>query len=86
MASHDTEHAIIATAAAGSLSRKGLGLSDEEAKQLDGELGGGRAAVLVMCSEADVKTIADYLALEGGRAVSHPIDATALEDDSPPGG
>ncbi len=70
-------------AAAGSLSRKGLGLSEAEAKQLDTELDGGCAAVLVMCTEAEVKTITDYLVLEGGRTMSHPVDASELEKDPP---
>ncbi len=73
----------IVGAAAGSLSRTGLGLSDAEAKQLDTELDGGRAAVLVMCSDAEVKTIADYLELEGGRTMSHPIDTSALPQGTP---
>jgi uncharacterized membrane protein len=69
----------IAGAAAGSLSRKGLGLTDEEQQQLKSELDGGRAALLVMCPDAEVKAISDYLALEGGRTISHPVDAADLE-------
>jgi uncharacterized membrane protein len=69
----------IAGAAAGSLSRKGLGLTDAQAQQLNSELDGGRAAVLVMCAESEVKAIGDYLALEGGRTMSLAVDSAELE-------
>jgi uncharacterized membrane protein len=66
-------------AAAGSLSRKGLGLTDAETQQLSAELNAGCATVLVTCRDEDVKAITDYLVLEGGRVVSHPVDPAALE-------
>lgn len=66
-------------AAAGSLSHKGLGLTDTEKSQLSSDLDGGCAAILVVCNDAEVKAIADYLELEGGRTVSHPIDSASLE-------
>ncbi len=69
----------IVGAAAGSLSRKGLGLSEAEQQQLNSELGGGRAALLVMCGDSEVKAISDYLTLEGGRTMSHAVDAADLE-------
>jgi uncharacterized membrane protein len=70
--------AVVGTAA-GSLSRKGLGLTDAEAQQLRSELDGGRAAVLVMCSGSDAKAITDYLTLEGARIMTHSVDPAALE-------
>jgi uncharacterized membrane protein len=69
----------IAGAAAGSLSRKGLGLTEAEKQQLNTDLDGGCAAILVMCNDSEVKAITDYLTLEGGRTLSHPIDAASLE-------
>jgi uncharacterized membrane protein len=69
----------IAGAAAGSLSRKGLGLTDTEEKRLSSDLGRGCAAILVMCNDSEVKAITDYLMLEGGRTLSHPIDSASLE-------
>ena len=53
--------------AVGSLSRQGLGLSDEELQQLRGELDGGRAAILVMCNENEVQATTDYLVAKGGK-------------------
>jgi uncharacterized membrane protein len=58
---------------AGSLSHKPLGLTDAEKQQLSSDLDNGCAAILVMCQESEVKAITDYLALEGGRTLSHPV-------------
>jgi uncharacterized membrane protein len=69
----------IAGAAAGSLSHKGLGLTDAERQELSAELEGGRAALLVMCNDSEVDPITDYLKLEGGRTLSHKIDPADLE-------
>jgi uncharacterized membrane protein len=69
----------IAGAAAGALSHKALGLTDTEKDQLNSDLDRGCAAILVMCAESEVAAITDYLALEGGRTLSHPIDAASLE-------
>ena len=66
-------------AAAGSLSRKGIGLTDAERLQLNSDLDGGCAAIVVMCDDAEGKAITDYLALEGGRPLSHPIDSASLD-------
>jgi uncharacterized membrane protein len=69
----------IAGAAAGALSHKALGLTETEKDQLNSDLDRGCAAILVMCDESEVQAIADYLALEGGRISSHPIDSASLE-------
>jgi len=69
----------IGGAAAGSLSRKGLGLTDAEEKRLSSDLDGGCAAILVTCNDSEVKAITDYLMLEGGRTLNHPIDSASLE-------
>ena len=63
---------------AGSLSHKGLGLTDAEKQRLSSDLDNGCAAILVMCDDSEVKAINDYLALEGGRMLSHPIDSADL--------
>jgi uncharacterized membrane protein len=65
-------------AAAGSVSRRGLGLSDAEKQQINSDLDRGCAAILVVCDDSEIKAIADYLALEGGRSLSHPIDSASL--------
>lgn len=72
----------IVGAAAGSLSRKRLGLTDSEEKRLSSDLDGGCAAILVMCNDSEVKAVTDYLTLEGGRTLSHPIDSASLESAS----
>lgn len=70
---------VIVGAAAGSLSHKGLGLTDAEKHRLSADLDNGCAAILVMAGDSEVKAITDYLALEGGRIVSYPIDPSSLE-------
>jgi uncharacterized membrane protein len=74
----------IVGAAAGSLSHKGLGLTDAEKKQLSSDLDGGCAAILVTCNDSELKAITDYLALEGGRTLSHAIELADLESAAPP--
>jgi hypothetical protein len=69
----------LAGGAAGTLSRKGLGLTDAEKEQLNSDLDRGCAAIVVMCNDSEVKAITDYLAREGGRTLSHPIDTASLE-------
>jgi uncharacterized membrane protein len=69
----------IAGAAAGALSHKALGLTDAEKNQLNSDLDRGCAAILVMCDESEVGAITDYLTLEGGRTLSHPVDSASLE-------
>jgi uncharacterized membrane protein len=70
----------VAGGAAGALFRKGLGMSDEELKELSADLDGGRAALLVMCDESEVAATSEYLTAAGGKPRTHPIDAAQLED------
>jgi uncharacterized membrane protein len=70
----------VAGGAAGSLMRKGLGMSDEELQKLSSELDGGRAALLVMCDEAEVQATSDYLKAAGGTPQSHAVDSAELEN------
>jgi uncharacterized membrane protein len=65
--------------AVGSLSHKGLGVSDEELQLLAKDLDGGRAALLVMCDEGEVSATTEYLRAAGGRPQSHPINAADLQ-------
>jgi uncharacterized membrane protein len=81
----------VAGAAVGSVSRTGLGITEDERQQLVGELDGGRAALLVMCDEDEVKAVTDYLVAAGGRPQSHVIDdadlqaaSAAVEASTPP--
>jgi uncharacterized membrane protein len=70
----------LAGGAAGSLFRKGLGMSEQELEELRSELEGGRAALLVMCDESDVQPTSEYLTAAGGRPRAHAVDAAELED------
>jgi len=66
-------------AAAGSLSRTGLGITEDERQQLVGELDGGRAALLVMCDDSEVIAVTEYLRAAGGKPQSHAIDDADLQ-------
>jgi uncharacterized membrane protein len=62
----------------GALSKKGLGMSDEDLQQLSAQLEGGHAALLVLCDEPDVEATAAQLAASGG-TVRRPADAVSPE-------
>jgi uncharacterized membrane protein len=70
----------LAGGAAGTLFRKGLGMSDEELQKFSSDLDGGRAALLVMCDAGEVAPTSDYLKAAGGQVQAHAVDATALEE------
>jgi uncharacterized membrane protein len=65
--------------AAGSLFRKGLGMSEEDLKKLSADLDNGRAALLVMCNAGEVQATSEYLTAAGGKPETHAVDATELE-------
>jgi uncharacterized membrane protein len=69
----------VAGGAAGTLFRKGLGMSDEELQQLSTDLDGGRAALLVMCDANEVQATSEYLTAAGGKVQAHTVDSAALE-------
>jgi hypothetical protein len=70
----------VAGGAVGALSRKGLGLSDEDVQHLYKDLEGGRAALLVMCDADEIAPTTEYLAAAGGKPTSgQAINATELE-------
>jgi uncharacterized membrane protein len=66
----------------GSLSKKGLGLSDEDLQRLGAELEGGRAALLVLCDEPEVAATAAQLAASGGtvRRAADAVSPEALQE------
>lgn len=70
----------LAGGAAGTLFRKGLGMSEEELNKLSSDLDNGRAALLVMCDAGEVQPTSEYLTAAGGRTESHAIDAAELEN------
>lgn len=70
----------VAGGAVGSLSRKGLGLTDDELEHLRKDLDGGHAALLVMCDEGEVAPTTEYLTAAGGKpSSSHQINPADLE-------
>jgi uncharacterized membrane protein len=70
----------VAGGAVGSLSHKGLGLTEDELQRLRKDLEGGHAALLVMCDEGEVAATTEYLTAAGGRpSSSHAINASDLE-------
>jgi uncharacterized membrane protein len=68
----------------GSRSRQGLGMSDEDLQQLRAALGGGRAAVLVICEGHDVDTATALLTASGGtvRRAAAAVSAKTLQEAS----
>jgi uncharacterized membrane protein len=69
----------VAGGAVGSLSRKGLGVTDEELENLTKDLEGGRAALLVMCDEGEVAATTAYLVAAGGTPHGHPVNEADLQ-------
>ena len=70
----------VAGGALGALSKQGLGVTDETLQQLNAELDGGRAALLVLCDDGEVEaTTAQVTALGGRMAQSSPVAADALQ-------
>jgi uncharacterized membrane protein len=62
----------------GSLSRKGLGMSEEDLQELSAALEGGRAALLVMCDDHEVAVTTALLTTSGG-TVRRPAAAVSPE-------
>jgi uncharacterized membrane protein len=71
----------VAGGALGSLSKQGLGVTDETLQQLNAALDGGRAALLVLCDDGEVAATTAQLTAAGGRlARSGPVAADALQE------
>jgi uncharacterized membrane protein len=66
----------------GALSKKGLGLSDDDLQELSAQLGGGRAALLVLCDDPQVEATAAQLVASGGtvRRPAAAVSAEALQE------
>jgi len=70
----------VAGGAVGALSRKSLGLTDDELHHLGKDLEGGRAALLVMCDADEIGPTTEYLAAAGGKPSSgQAINPAELE-------
>jgi uncharacterized membrane protein len=66
--------------ALGALSKQGLGVTDETLQQLNAELDGRRAALLVLCDEGEVAATTARVTQLGGRLTqSSPVAADALQ-------
>jgi len=76
----------VAGGAAGTLFRKGLGMSEEDLQKLSADLDNGRAALLVMCNAGEVQATSEYLVAAGGKPQSHAVDASELEKAAPADG
>ncbi len=63
----------------GSLSKQGLGLSEDDLKALAAELNAGHAALLVMCDDSEVEATTAELTTLGGKAQSKPVSDEAVQ-------
>jgi uncharacterized membrane protein len=70
----------VAGGALGSLSRKGLGMTDNELQNLWEELADGRAALLVICNPDETAATEEYLVAAGGKPRSHTLSSSDLEE------
>ncbi len=82
----------------GSLSKYGLGLTEDDLKTLAAEMNEGHAALLVMCDDYEIEATTAELASLGGKTQSKPVSDEAVQqaeqalttaankkaDDSPP--
>jgi uncharacterized membrane protein len=69
----------LAGGAVGALSRKGLGMSDEDLHLLSTELQGGHAALTVLCSADEVVTTTTELGRLGGKTRSFELSEGELQ-------
>ena len=63
----------------GSLSKHGLGLSEDDLKALAAELDAGHAALLVMCDDSEVEATTAELTTLGGKTQSKPVSDEAVQ-------
>jgi uncharacterized membrane protein len=63
----------------GSLSKLGLGLSEDDLKALAAELDAGHAALLVMCDDSEVEATTAELTTLGGKTQSKPVSDEAVQ-------
>jgi uncharacterized membrane protein len=69
----------LAGGAVGALSKKGLGMSDEDLNLIGTELRGGHAALTVLCSEGEVVATTAELGKLGGKTRSFELSEADLE-------
>jgi hypothetical protein len=81
MTNGETVHAVIATFDSSAQAEQAANDLMDWDKNNNPQINLG-AAILVMCSDPEVKAITDYLKLEGGRTMSHSVDAAGLEDSA----
>jgi uncharacterized membrane protein len=71
----------VAGGALGTLSKQGLGVTDETLQQLNAALDGRRAALLVLCDAGEVEATTARVTQLGGRMTqSSPVAADALQE------
>jgi len=63
----------------GSLSKQGLGLTEDDLRTLAAELSAGHAALLVMCDDAEVEPTMAELTRLGGKTQGKPVSDAALQ-------
>ena len=63
----------------GSFFHKGLGLSKEDLARIDGELGSGKAAVVILAKPKEVEDLTAKLTKLGGTTEAHKVTDEALE-------
>ena len=63
----------------GSLSKQGLGLSEDDLKALAAELNAGHAALLVMCDDSEVEATTAELTTLGGKTQNKPVSEEAVQ-------
>jgi uncharacterized membrane protein len=70
---------LVAGGVIGSFSKKGLGMSDEDLRQLSTELQGGHVALAVLCPPAEVDATSAELTRLGGKTSSFEVSETDLD-------
>lgn len=63
----------------GTFFHSGLGISKDDMKRISKQLDGGKAAVGVLCEEAEVQEVSDKLTAAGGKVETHEVTPEALE-------
>ena len=63
----------------GSLSKQGLGLTEDDLQTLATELSAGHAALLVMCDDSEVEATTAELTTMGGKTQSKPVSDEAVQ-------
>ena len=63
----------------GSLSKHGLGLTEDDLQALAAELSAGHATLLVMCDDSEVEATTAELTTLGGKTQSKPVSEEAVQ-------